>query len=65
MVFTKTIVAVAGLLSKRIRKRAEKSGRLGLQTVESNEINMIGKTLNQKDGGSIPPRPFQLIKSET
>ena len=39
--------AVAGLLSKRIRKRAEKSGKLGPQTVESNEINMIEKTLNQ------------------
>ena len=39
--------AVAGLLSKSIRKRAEKSGKLGTQTVESNEINMIEKTLNQ------------------
>jgi len=47
MVFTKTIVAVAGLLSKRIRKRAEKSGKVGPQTIESNEINVIGKTLNQ------------------
>jgi hypothetical protein len=38
--------AVAGLLSKRIRKRAEKSGNLGPQTVESNEINVMEKTLN-------------------
>ena len=38
---------VAGLLSKRIRKRAEKSGKLGPQIVESNEINVMGKTLNQ------------------
>jgi hypothetical protein len=39
--------AVADLLPKRIRKRAEKSGKLGPQTVESNGINMMGKTLNQ------------------
>jgi hypothetical protein len=39
--------AVADLLSKRSRKRAEKSGKLGSQTTESNEINMIEKTLNQ------------------
>jgi len=39
--------AVTGLLPKRIRKRAEKSGKLGTQTVESNEINMMEKTLNQ------------------
>jgi hypothetical protein len=39
--------AVAGLLPKRIRKRAEKSGKLGPQVVESNEINMMVKTLNQ------------------
>jgi hypothetical protein len=39
--------AVAGLLSKRIRKRAEKGGKLGPQTVESNEINVMEKTLNQ------------------
>ena len=51
---------VAGLLSKRIRKRAEKSGKLGPQTFESNEINMIEKTLNQKVGGSIPPRPTSI-----
>ena len=38
---------VAGLLSKRIRKRAEKSGKLGPQTFESNEINVMEKTLNQ------------------
>jgi hypothetical protein len=60
----KTQHAVAGLLSKRIRKRAEKSRNLGPQTVESNEINMIEKTLNQKVGGSIPPRPTSL-KSRT
>jgi hypothetical protein len=39
--------AVAGLLSKRIRKRAENSGKLGPQTTESNETNMLEKTLNQ------------------
>ena len=55
---------VAGLLSKRIRKRAEKSGKLGPQGVESNEINVMEKTLNQKVGGSIPPRPTS-IKSKT
>jgi len=60
----KTQHAVAGLLPKRIRKRAEKSGKLGTQTVESNEINMIEKTLNQKVGGSIPPRPTS-IQSKT
>jgi hypothetical protein len=38
---------VAGLLSKRIRKRAEKSGKLGPQNIESNEINVMEKTLNQ------------------
>jgi hypothetical protein len=43
----KTQHAVAGLLSKRIRKRAEKSGKLGPQTIESNETNRMGKTLNQ------------------
>jgi hypothetical protein len=43
----KTLHAVAGLLPKRIRKRAEKSGKLGPQTFESNGINMMGKTLNQ------------------
>jgi 5,10-methenyltetrahydromethanopterin hydrogenase len=53
--------AVAGLLSKRIRKRAEKSGKLGRQTVESNEINVMEKTLNQSAGGSIPPRPIKSI----
>jgi hypothetical protein len=52
--------AVAGLLSKRIRKRAEKSGKLGPQTVHSNEINVMEKTLNQKVGGSIPPRPTSI-----
>jgi len=35
------------LLSKRVRKRAEKSGKLGPQIVESNEINLMEKTLNQ------------------
>jgi len=53
--------AVAGLLSKRIRKRAEKSGKLGTQAVESNEINVMEKTLNQSAGGSIPPRPIKSI----
>ena len=53
--------AVAGLLSKRIRKRAGKSGKLGRQTVESsNGINVMEKTLNQKVGGSIPPRPTSI-----
>ena len=52
--------AVAGLLPKRIRKRAEKSGKLGPQNGDSNEINMIEKTLNQKVGGSIPPRPTSI-----
>jgi hypothetical protein len=61
---TETQSAVAGLLSKRNRKKAEKSGKLGAQTIESNETNMMEKTLNQKAGGSIPPRPIS-IKSET
>jgi hypothetical protein len=56
--------AVAGLLPKRIRKRAEKSGKLGPQIIESNEINVMEKTLNQKVGGSIPPRPTS-VKSTT
>jgi hypothetical protein len=47
---------VAGFLSKRIRKRAEKSGKLGPQAVESNEINVMEKILNQK---------LTSIKSET
>jgi len=51
---------VAGLLSKRIRKRAEKSGKLGPQNIDSNQINMMEKTLNQKVGGSIPPRPTSI-----
>src|SRR6516162_3336625 len=33
--------AVAGLLSKRIRKRVEKSGKLGPQNIDSNEINVM------------------------
>jgi hypothetical protein len=53
---------VAGLLSKSTWKRAEKSGKRGPQTVESNEINVMEKTLNQKVGGSIPPR-LTSIKS--
>jgi hypothetical protein len=52
--------AVAGLLPKRIRKRAEKSGKLGPQNIDSNQINMMEKTLNQKVGGSIPPRPTSI-----
>jgi hypothetical protein len=55
---------VAGLLPKRTWQRAEKSGKLGAQSVESNEINVMVKTLNQKVGGSIPPRPT-AIKSTT
>jgi hypothetical protein len=42
------------------RRTAEESGKLGPQTVESNEINVKEKTLNQEVGGSIPPR---LIES--
>ena len=57
----KTGHAVAGLLSKRIRKRAEKCGKLGPQNIESNEINVMEKTLNQSAGGSIPPRPIKSI----
>jgi hypothetical protein len=45
--------AVADLLSKRSRKKAEKSGKLGAQTIESNKTNRMEKTLNQKVGGSI------------
>jgi len=55
---------VAGLLSKRIRKRAEKSGKRSPENIDSNEINVMEKTLNQKVGGSIPPRPTS-IKSIT
>jgi hypothetical protein len=55
---------VAGLLPKRIRQRAEKSGKRCPQNVDSNEINMMEKTLNQKVGGSIPPRPTS-VKSMT
>jgi len=39
--------AVAGLLPKRIRKRAEKSGKRCPQNVDSNKINVMEKTLNQ------------------
>ena len=39
--------AVADLLSKRTRKRAEKSGKRRTQNVESSEISALEKTLNQ------------------
>jgi hypothetical protein len=55
---------VAGLLPKRTWQSAEKSGKRWLQNVDSNEINMMVKTLNQKVGGSIPPRPTS-VKSMT
>jgi len=51
---------VAGLLPKRTWQRAEKSGKRCPQNVDSNEINMMEKTLNQKVGGSIPPRPTSI-----
>jgi hypothetical protein len=51
---------VAGLLPKRTWQRAEKSGKRCPQNVDSNKINMIEKTLNQKAGGSIPPRPTSI-----
>lgn len=38
---------VAGLLSKKRRKSAEKSGKRDKQTIESNEISSFAKTLNQ------------------
>jgi hypothetical protein len=38
---------VAGLLSKKSRKSAEKSGKRGTQIVETNEISPLEKTLNQ------------------
>jgi hypothetical protein len=56
--------AVAGLLSEKSRESAENSGKRGAQIIESNEINVLAKTLNQKVGGSIPPRPTS-IKSKT
>jgi len=55
---------VAGLLPETSRQITEKSGKLGPQNIDSNEINVMEKTLNQKVGGSIPPRP-NLIKSKT
>ena len=39
--------AVAGLLSKKPRKSPEKSGKHGTQVVESSEIKVLVKTLNQ------------------
>jgi integrase len=39
--------AVAALLSKKTRKRPEKSGKRGTQVLESNEIKVLEKTLNQ------------------
>jgi len=51
---------VAGLLPETSRQSTEKSGKLGAQTIESNEINVMEKTLNQKVGGSIPPRPTPI-----
>jgi hypothetical protein len=38
---------VAGLLPKRMRKSTEISGKRGTQTIETNEINALVKTLNQ------------------
>jgi hypothetical protein len=40
-------VSVADLLPKRTRQGPEISGKRGTQTVESNEINILEKTLNQ------------------
>jgi len=60
----KTRQPVAGLLSETSRKSAENSGKRGTQIIEGNEINVLEKTLNQKVGGSIPPRPTS-IQSKT
>jgi integrase len=38
---------VAGLLSKKSRESPEKSGKRGTQTIETNEISSLAKTLNQ------------------
>jgi hypothetical protein len=38
---------VAGLLQERMRKSPEKSGKRRPQTIESNEISALVKTLNQ------------------
>jgi len=46
-VLEKVAQTVAGLLSKRSRKSAAKSGKRGPQKIESNEIDMMEKTLNQ------------------
>jgi hypothetical protein len=43
----KVAQTVAGLLPKRTWQRAEKSGKRYPQNVDSNEINMMEKTLNQ------------------
>jgi hypothetical protein len=51
---------VAGLLPKRTWQRAEKSGKRCPQNIDFNEINVMEKTLNQKVGGSIPPRPTSI-----
>ncbi len=43
-----------------VEKNPEKGGKVQetrrTQTIESNEINVMEKALNQKVGGSIPPR---------
>jgi hypothetical protein len=38
---------VAGLLPETSQQSTEKSGKRGAQTIESNETNMMEKTLNQ------------------
>jgi hypothetical protein len=56
----KTAQAVAGLLPETNWQSAENSGKRGTQVIEANEINVLEKTLNQKVGGSIPPRPTSI-----
>jgi hypothetical protein len=41
------VPTVAGLLSKRTWQSTEKSGKRCPQNIESNEINVMEKTLNQ------------------
>jgi hypothetical protein len=55
---------VAGLLPETSWQRAEISGKSGAEIAEYNKIKPLEKTLNQKVGGSIPPRPTS-IKSIT
>src|SRR5436309_12860865 len=57
-----TVKRVAGLLPKTTLQSTEISGKRGGQVVESNETNILAKTLNQWVEGSIPSR---LIESNT